>query len=74
MLAVPATNIQTLGYLIYTYYFYYFIMASLILLIAMIGAIVLTMYKRKHASKKQHIYKQVARSFETAVAYTTRPH
>lgn len=45
-------------------------MASLILLIAMIGAIVLTMYKRKHASKKQYIYKQVARSFETAVAYT----
>ncbi len=71
MLAVPTTNIQTLGYLIYTYYFYYFIMASLILLIAMIGAIVLTMYKRKHASKKQHIYKQVTRNFESAITLTT---
>lgn len=70
ILAVPTTNIQTLGYLIYTYYFYYFIMASLILLIAMIGAIVLTMYKRKHASKKQHIYKQVTRNFETAITWT----
>lgn len=70
MLTVPSTNIQSLGYLIYTYYFYYFFMASLILLIAMIGAIVLTMYKRKHASKKQLIYKQIARSFETAVSFT----
>lgn len=70
LIAVPATNIQTLGYLIYTYYFYYFIMASLILMIAMIGAIVLTMYKRKITSKKQQIYKQVARNFETAVILT----
>jgi len=46
-------------------------MASLILLIAMIGAIVLTMYKRKHASKKQFIYKQVSRSFESAVSFTS---
>jgi hypothetical protein len=45
-------------------------MASLILLIAMIGAIILTMYKRKHNLKKQHIYKQVARSFETAIIHT----
>jgi NADH:ubiquinone oxidoreductase subunit 6 (subunit J) len=70
ILTIPTTNIQSLGYLIYTYYCYYFIMASFILLIAMIGAIILTMYKRKHASKKQHIYQQIARNFETAISYT----
>ncbi len=33
----------------YTYYSYYFMTAGMILLVAMIGAIVLTMYKRKNA-------------------------
>ena len=37
----------------------------------MIGAIVLTMHKRKHASKKQLIYKQIERNFESAVGYST---
>lgn len=63
------TNIQALGYLIYTYYFYYFFMSGLILLIAMIGAIVLTMYKKK-TSKKQIIYKQVAQKLSNVLAYT----
>jgi len=67
------SNIQSLGFLIYTYYFYYFIMASLILLIATIGAIVLTMHKRHNASKKQLIFKQVARNFESAIGYTACP-
>jgi len=39
------TNIEALGQILYTYYFYFFILASLILLIAMIGAIVLTLQK-----------------------------
>lgn len=63
------TNIQSLGFLIYTFYFYYFILASLILLVAMIGAIVLTLHKRKFASKKQLIFKQVARNFSNAINY-----
>ena len=63
------TNIESLGYLIYTYYFYYFIMASLILLIAMIGAIVLTMHKKKYASKKQLIFKQIATTFQDTINY-----
>ncbi len=63
------SNIQSLGFPIYTYYFYYFLMASLILLIAMIGAIVSTMHKRQNASKKQLIFKQVARNFENAIGY-----
>jgi hypothetical protein len=65
----PVTNIQSLGYLIYTYYFYHFMVSGLILLIAMIGAIVLTMYKRKNASKKQFIFKQVSRGFENAIDF-----
>jgi hypothetical protein len=44
-------------------------MSGFILLVAMIGAIVLTMYKRK-ISKKQLIYKQVAQTFEKGLAYT----
>lgn len=64
------TNIQSLGFLIYTYYFYYFIIASIILLVAMIGAIVLTMHKRKFASKKQLIFKQIERNFSDAIRYT----
>jgi hypothetical protein len=37
----------------------------------MIWAIVLTMYKRKNAPKKQLIYKQIAQKFENSLAYTT---
>jgi hypothetical protein len=44
-------------------------MASLILLVAMIGAIVLTMHKRKHASRQQVIFKQIARKFEETISY-----
>ena len=65
----PLSNIQSLGLIIYTYYFYYFLMSSLILLVAMIGAIVLTMHKRRYAAKKQLIFRQVARNFEEAIGY-----
>lgn len=64
-------NTQALGHLIYTYYFYFLLMAGLILLVAMIGAIVLTMHKRKNASKKQFIFEQVARRFEDAIYYAS---
>jgi len=40
-------SIRALGQILYTYYFYFFILASLILLIAMIGAIVLTLHSRR---------------------------
>jgi len=67
---MPAmSGAQALGNLIYTYYFYFLIMAGLILLVAMIGAIVLTIHRRKNASKKQFISEQVARRFEGAVYY-----
>ncbi|KAI3832959.1 hypothetical protein MKW98_025843 [Papaver atlanticum] len=39
------TNLETLGNLLYTYYSVWFLVPSLILLVAMIGAIVLTIHR-----------------------------
>ena len=39
-------NMQTLGNLIYTHYFYLFLLSGMVLLLAMVGAIVLTLHKR----------------------------
>jgi len=39
------TNLETLGNLLYTYYSVWFLVSSLILLVAMFGAIVLTMLR-----------------------------
>ena len=60
-------NISALGSIIYTYYFYFFCMASLILLVAMIGAIVLTMHKGVQG-KKQRVFAQNCREFAKTVA------
>ena len=60
------TNIEALGQLIYTYYFYFFIVASIILLIAMIGAIVLTMHKGVSV-KRQEVFEQNNREFAKTV-------
>ena len=60
-------NISALGSIIYTYYFYYFCMASLILLVAMIGAIVLTMHKGV-THKRQQVFQQNSREFAKTVA------
>ena len=61
------TNISALGNIIYTYYFYFFCMASLILLVAMIGAIVLTMHKGV-THKRQQVFQQNSREFAKTVA------
>ena len=61
------TNTEALGMLLYTKYVYFFEAASLILLIAMIGAIVLTL-KHKPGVKRQNIGEQVARGPATAVS------
>jgi NADH-quinone oxidoreductase subunit J len=69
--AAPATqgvsNTQALGELLYTRYVFYFQTAGLILLVAMIGAIVLTL-RHKEGVKRQVISEQVARTPATAVA------
>jgi NADH:ubiquinone oxidoreductase subunit 6 (subunit J) len=54
------STIESLGLVLYTTYVYYFIVASLILLVAMIGAIVLTMNKGILV-KKQSVYDQNVR-------------
>lgn len=64
------TNMETIGELIYTHYFYLFLVASLILLVAMIGAIVLTLNHRENV-KRQEIFAQVARDFEEAIKLKT---
>ena len=64
----PTTNVAALGEVLYTYYVYCFIVASLILLVAMIGAILLTMRKRTNV-KKQEIFDQVYGNINTNVRY-----
>ncbi|MCD2181482.1 NADH-quinone oxidoreductase subunit J [Rhizobium sp. TRM96647] len=60
------TNTAALGDVLYTNYVYFFQIAGLVLLVAMIGAIVLTLRHREHI-KRQDISVQVARTPETAV-------
>lgn len=60
------SNTKALGQLLYTDYVYLFEAAGLILLVAMIGAIVLTLHHRRDV-KRQNIGDQVARTPETAV-------
>ena len=61
-----STNIQAIGNLLYTYYFYFFLVASLILLVAMIGAIVLTMQKGIPI-KRQQVFLQNTRDFAKTI-------
>jgi NADH-quinone oxidoreductase subunit J len=60
------TNIEALGDLLYTEYFYLFQAAGLILLVAMIGAITLTL-RHKVDVRRQSIAEQVHRSGAHAV-------
>ena len=60
------TNTQALGQILYTKYVFYFQTAGLILLVAMVGAIMLTI-RHKPNIKRQVIAEQVARGPATAV-------
>jgi NADH-quinone oxidoreductase subunit J len=60
------TNTEALGLVLYTRYIYFFQAAGLVLLVAMIGAIVLTL-RHKPYIKRQNISAQVARRRETAI-------
>ena len=60
------TNTAALGDVLYTNYVYFFQIAGLVLLVAMIGAIVLTLKHRQNI-KRQNIANQVARNPKTAV-------
>jgi NADH-quinone oxidoreductase subunit J len=60
------SNVEALGQLIYTRYVYFFQAAGMVLLVAMIGAIVLTLRHRENI-KRQDIPAQVARNKATAI-------
>ena len=60
------TNTQALGEILYTKYFYWFQAAGMVLLVAMIGAIVLTL-RHKEGVKRQNVAEQVARTPATAI-------
>jgi len=67
---VPApgtlSNTEAIGLLLYTRYLFYFQAAGLILLVAMVGAIVLTL-RHKEGVKRQSVAEQVARDPASAI-------
>jgi NADH-quinone oxidoreductase subunit J len=70
--AIPAnvSNTEALGLVLYTKYIHYFQLAGMVLLVAMIGAIVLTL-RHKANVKRQDINVQNARTPELAMAVRT---
>src|SRR5262249_36208663 len=67
--AIPTnvTNTEALGLVLYTKYIHYFQLAGIVLLVAMIGAIVLTL-RHKAYVKRQNIDVQNARTPELALS------
>ena len=64
------SNIVILGQVLYTTFALFFLIAGLILLVAMIGAIVMTMQTRS-TLRRQQISQQVSRDFENAIFLTS---
>jgi NADH-quinone oxidoreductase subunit J len=64
--APAVSNTLALGLVLYTRYVYYFQIAGLVLLVAMIGAIMLTLHHRERV-KRQNIAQQNARTKATAI-------
>jgi NADH-quinone oxidoreductase subunit J len=60
------TNTEALGLVLYTRYVYFFQLAGMVLLVAMVGAIVLTL-RHKPNVKRQNIGVQVGRRREEAI-------
>ena len=67
-LPADAFNTRALGRVLYTKYVYLFQGAGLILLVAMIGAIVLTLRPQRPNVKRQDVMKQNARTKESGLA------
>ena len=73
MAAPPdASNVEVIGRVLYTDYVYFFQAAGIVLLIAMIGAITLTL-RHKPGIKRQSVDKQVGRLRKTAVEVKAAP-
>jgi NADH-quinone oxidoreductase subunit J len=71
-LGKEASNTQALGLVLYTKYVFFFEVAGLILLVAMIGAIVLTL-QHKAGVRRQSIAAQVARTPKTGMEIVKVP-
>ncbi len=56
----PNSNISSIGLVLYTDYWLWMIVASFILLVAMIGAIVLTLHHESSNIRRQDIFGQIA--------------
>nr|YP_009944484.1 NADH dehydrogenase subunit 6 [Osmundea sinicola]QFR99778.1 NADH dehydrogenase subunit 6 [Osmundea sinicola] len=64
------TNIETIGYVLYTNYSFLFITSSFILLISMIGVIVLTIHqKTNYILKRQNINNQLIRDSKMIIKF-----
>lgn len=61
------TNTQALGDVLYTDFIFYFQIAGLVLLVAMIGAIVLTLRPTRPGVKRQNMSEQVARKVKDSI-------
>jgi NADH-quinone oxidoreductase subunit J len=59
-------NTEALGHVLYTNYIYFFQAAGIVLLVAMIGAIVLTLHHKPNV-RRQSIARQIARTKATAI-------
>jgi NADH-quinone oxidoreductase subunit J len=72
--AIPTniSNTHALGQVLYTKYIYFFQASGMVLLVAMIGAIVLTL-RHKEGVKRQDIAAQNARTKETAMEVVKQP-
>ena len=67
------TNTALIGNVLYTDYVYFFQLGGIILLVAMIGAIVLTL-RHKSGVKRQSVYVQTTRSVEESIdLYPIKP-
>jgi NADH-quinone oxidoreductase subunit J len=65
-IAAKMSNIEVIGLVLYTRYVYFFEAAGMILLVAMVGAIVLTLQHRVRV-RRQNIFEQNARTPGTAM-------
>jgi NADH-quinone oxidoreductase subunit J len=70
--AAAVTNTEALGRILYTRYIYFFQAAGMILLVAMIGAIVLTL-RHRVGVRRQNISDQVARGRDSVEVRKVRP-
>ena len=68
----PISNIEAIGALLYTKYIFYFQLAGMVLLVAMVGAIVLTLSRRTDV-RRQDPAEQALRKREDAVTIVDVP-